>query len=272
MILARSNQRVPVQMLRTKRKYAFLLATLALSTLTSGIAWAVPTEIVVHVLAKDAKFIGSEVGGVKITVSDADTGAVLAQGLTIGGPGTTQAIMKDSHVRRDKLADADTARFSATLDLNQPRRITVTASGPSAVRIAATSVSSTAWVLTGKSVNAGDAWVLELPGFAVGIVDPPAKMNISSTKTIHVHANITMMCGCPIIPGGQWDADKYEFTAQLVSKGKPVSSVPLVYAGKPNQFTGDLDVSDKGQYEVLVTAYDPADGNAGLDKFSIEVQ
>jgi hypothetical protein len=184
----------------------------------------------------------------------------------------TQFIMKDTHLRRDALSDADTAKFSAMLDFDQPRRITVTASGPNTVKAAATSVSSTAWVLPGKPVAGKDGWVLELPGFAVYVVDPPVTVTHSADSKIHVHANITMMCGCPITPGGTWDANKYEFAAQLMRGGKAVRSVPLVYGGKPNQFVGDLDVAEVGIYEVIVTAYDPADGNAGVDRFPVEVR
>jgi ABC-type glycerol-3-phosphate transport system permease component len=61
------------------RLHLIVLAFL-LSVFFPASASAVPTELVVRILAKDAKFIGTEVGGIKVTVSDSDTGAVLAQG------------------------------------------------------------------------------------------------------------------------------------------------------------------------------------------------
>ena len=44
-------------------------------------AKAEPTEIVVRVMAKDAKFIGTETGGAEITLRDADTGEVVIEDL-----------------------------------------------------------------------------------------------------------------------------------------------------------------------------------------------
>ena len=56
-------------------------------------AKAEPTDIIIRVLAKDAKFIGMETGGAKVILRDADTGEILAQGVTSGGTGNTPKIM-----------------------------------------------------------------------------------------------------------------------------------------------------------------------------------
>ena len=69
-------------------------------------------------------------GGAQVTLRDANSGEVLAQGLTSGGTGNTAKIMTDGHARRDTLSDGTAAKFSATLDLQRPRLITVTATGP----------------------------------------------------------------------------------------------------------------------------------------------
>ena len=135
-------------------------------------AMAEPTEIVVRVMAKDAKFVGTETGGAQIVLRDADSGEILAQGLTAGATGNTPKIMTDGHARRDVLSDNMSAKYTAALDLQRPRRITVTATGPMIPKESAMTVSSTQWVLPGKSVNGGDGWVLELPGFAITLIDP----------------------------------------------------------------------------------------------------
>ena len=93
-------------------------------------AKAEPTEIVVRVMAKDAKFIGTETGGAEITLRDADTGEVLAHGLTAGATGNTPKIMTSGHARRDVLSDETSAKFTTTIDIQRPRRISVTAVGP----------------------------------------------------------------------------------------------------------------------------------------------
>jgi hypothetical protein len=246
---------------------ACVLALLAASG--AGAAWATPTNIAVRILAKNAKFVGTEMGGVQVTLRDAQNGEMLAQGVAQGTSGSTPLIMKDPHARRAVLSDEKSAKFLATLDLDRPRLVTVTATGPNNPKQAAVTVSSTQWVLPGKSIDGGDGWVLELPGFAVSALNPPTEIDIATTRKIPVHAKVTMMCGCPITPGGQWDANTLEIMAVLTQGGKTLRTIPLAYAGKPSEFVGDMDVAGKGTYEVMIYAYDPADGNTGLDRFSI---
>jgi hypothetical protein len=236
-------------------------------------AAAEPTEIIVRVMAKDAKFVGSETGGVQITLRDADTGEVLAQGLTAGTTGNTPKIMTDGRARRDVLSDGMAAKFSATLDLQRPRRITVTAAGPTNPSGSATSASSTQWVIPGKSVNGGDGWVLELPGFAIALVDAlPPNVKLSGATKISLKAKVTMQCGCPITPGGMWDANKFQIAAMLERGGKIYPSVALVYAGQPSTFSGDIVISEPGDYVLDLYAYDPSNGNTGVDRVNLHAQ
>jgi len=247
----------------------------ALLGLTYGHAvLAEPTEIVVRVLAKDAKFIGEETGGAQIVLRDADTGKILAQGLTSGATGNTPKIMTDGHARRDKLSDDKSAKFSAMLDIQKPLRITATATGPMIPKASAISVSSTQWVLPGKSVNGGDGWVLELPGFVIDLLEPiPAMTRLSgATVKIPLKAKVTMQCGCPITPGGMWDANKLQVAAMLERKGKIFPATPLAYAGQASTFGGEIDVTEPGEYSVDIYAYDPASGNTGVAKFALKAR
>jgi hypothetical protein len=235
---------------------------------------AEPTEIVVRVLAKDAKFIGTETGGAQITLRDADTGEVLAQGLTSGGTGNTAKIMADGHARRSVLSDDQAAKFTATIDLQRPRRITATAIGPMILKDQAMTVSSTQWVLPGKPVNAGDGWVLELPGFAITLTDPlPETVQLNGkSAVIPLKAKVTMQCGCPITPGGMWDANKFQVAAMVERNGRPSPAVPLGYAGQPSTFSGNVAIDEPGNYTVDLYAYDPTNGNTGLVRYSLSAR
>jgi len=237
-------------------------------------AKAEPTDIVIRVMAKDAKFIGTETGGAQVTLRDADTGEILAQGLTTGATGNTPKIMTGAHARRDTLSDDTAAKFSATLDIQRPRRITATATGPMILKDAAITVSSTQWVLPGKHITGGDGWVLELPGFAIQLLDPlPAQVQLQGSGTrIPLKAKITMQCGCPITPGGIWDANKLQIAALLERGTKSYPASPLAYAGQPSTFAGEITLSEPGQYTVNVYAYDPSNGNTGLIKFALTVK
>ncbi len=239
--------------------------------LSAGPAMAEPTEIVIRVVAKDAKFIGTETGGAQVTLRDADTGEIVAQGLTSGATGNTPRIMTNARARRDTLSDDTAAKFAATVDIQRPRRITATATGPMILKDAAVTVSSTQWVLPGKSVSGGDGWVLELPGFAITLREPlPAAVDLKGGEArVPLKAKITMQCGCPITPGGIWDANKLQLAVMLESGSKAFPASTLTYAGQPSSFDGELVIPAPGRYTVDVYAYDPSNGNTGLVRFPL---
>jgi hypothetical protein len=235
-------------------------------------AWAEPTQVTVRVLARDAKFIGTSMGGVKVTLKDADTGEVLAEGKTAGGTGDTGRIMREAHKRGVPLAIGNAAAFSATLDLDAPRRIEVTAVGPLDPPHAAGRVSAVQWVVPGRDLTGGDGWVLEMPGFVVRARVPAARVALhGAPEAVDLTADVTMMCGCPIEPGGLWDANRYEVAALIRRDGAPAGRVPLAFAGTRNRFSGSFPVDKAGTYEAVIYAYDAATGNTGLDRVTFTV-
>jgi hypothetical protein len=234
---------------------------------------AVSTEIIVRVKSKDAKFIGSSMGGVLITIKDVDTGELLAKGVATGGTGNTQLLMKTPHSPGMILSDEKASKFKTSIDIDEPRLVEVSAYGPLAQRQSANRISTTQWVVPGKHITGGDAWMLELPGLVVDILEPPAAIKFGNVpEKVEVRANVTMMCGCPITPGGLWDTEKFEIMALLKKNGKPAKEFPLKYSGQASQFKTSLPVSEKGTYELIVYAYDPANGNTGLDRASFIIK
>jgi hypothetical protein len=147
------------------------------------------------------------------------------------------------------------------------------AEGPLGQPQASARVSATQWVVPGKHLTGGDGVRLELPGFVVDVLDPPAHLRLAGApKTVSLRANVTMMCGCPIEPGGPWDAAGYEVAALLARDGKPAGRVDLAYAGSTSQFQTSLALDAPGAWEITVYAYDPASGNTGLDRTTVIVE
>lgn len=246
---------------------------LAIGLLTSAIAHAEPTEITVRVISKDAKFIGTSMGSMRIILRDAQTGEVLATGLTNGGTGDTKRTMHKDAGRRATLSDPLSAKFVATLDLTEPRLIEAEAFGPLSQLQSAHRVLSSQWVVPGRGLSGGDGWVLELPGMVVDVLGPPAHIKLtSSTTKVDVRANVMMMCGCPIEPKGEWDADKFEVKAIIHRDGNAIARVDLNYAGTTSQFAGTIPIDAPGTYDVTVYAYDPGNGNTGLDRTTFIVE
>jgi len=237
-------------------------------------AFAEQTEVVIRVLSKDAKFIGTSTGGALVTLRDVETGKVLAEGLTTGATGSTAKIMTDAQRHGATLSDETSAKFAATLDLDRPRLISATVKGPMNAKEDAVTSSSMQWVIPGKPVTGGDAWVVELRGFLIELTtDLPKSIQLKGApQKIPLQATITMQCGCPITPGGLWDADKLEIGA-IVRKGKKTYPVGrLAYAGKASTFDGEIEISEPGNYTVELYAYAPWNGNTGVRRMSLKAK
>lgn len=227
------------------------------------------TEVMVRVRSKDAKFIGSSIGGAKIFIKDAETGEILATGMTSGSTGNTDLIMKQSHNRNQQLSDEETAGFLAKLDLDEPVFVTVEAHAPYNKKQARVVSSTQLWLLPGKNIT-GDGLVLEVPGFVIDILSPQTHERINQNNSVQIKANVVMMCGCPITPGGIWDANQYEVSAILSRDGTKVKELELKAGEKPSTFAAETTLVP-GNYELLLYAYDPVTGNTGVDRLNFIV-
>ncbi len=251
-------------------KKAILICVALTGILAYGAAEAVPTKLVVRAKAKDAKFIGTSMGGAAVTVRDAETGKVLAEGLTSGSTGNTQKIMVDPIERGKRITDSNTANFKTVIDIDEPRLLTIDVEAPMAYKPNTIKNSTQIWLIPGKDI-AGEGLVIEIPGFAVK-ADVPGEVKLSDGKAmIPVGARIVMVCGCKLSPQGLWDSSRYEIEALIKNNGKIIANVPLGFAGSPSAFTGEADVSRAGTYEVIVYVYDPVTGNTGVDKSVVTV-
>ena len=225
------------------------------------------TSIMVRAKAKDAKFIGSSIGGAKILIKNALTHEILAEGITSGSTGNTDKIMKTDWKRNVELSDEETAGFNANLDIDTPVFVTIEAYAPFNKKQAMVMSSTQLWIIPGKNIT-GDGVVLEIPGFVVDILSPQTHERIGANQSIEIKANIVMMCGCPVTEDGIWDANQYEVKAVLSSSEGETSEVVLKQKDKASTFSAEATL-EKGLYEVMVYAYDPVTGNTGVDKTNI---
>lgn len=233
------------------------------------------TELLVRVVANDAKVIGSGVGGARVTVRDAGTGEVLAEGIQEGTTGSTDRIVRQPRTRGEAIYDTDgTADFVASLELRRPTVVEVRAEGPLDYPHATRSASKTLLVVPGQDLT-GDGLVLRLHGFVVEVLDPEPGTAVEAGQRVEVEAHVQMMCGCPTEPGGLWDSDRYTLTARLVSEGRIVAETPMGFAGRTSHFEADLRVPDGDEalddLQVEVEVADAERVNFGLDRVPLEV-
>lgn len=242
---------------------------LLLSLGIAATAAAEPTSIAVHVISHDAKFIGTSMGGARISIVDARTGELLAQGVTEGSTGDTDRIMRQPRQRGVPVVTPDAAAFTATLEIAVPMQVQVIAHGPLDYPDSANTVSATQWILPGGHVK---PWILEMPGLVVDLHDTAALVRRENgAAEVSLAAHVSMMCGCPLTPDGLWDSNEFAIEAQILKDGLPVTAVTLDYAGEASEFAGSARVTEPGRYEVLVTAYQARTGNTGVDRASFVV-
>jgi hypothetical protein len=240
-----------------------LICVLFVGTAAPLDAQSVETKLLVRAVSNDAKIIGTNVGGVEITIRDVETGTVLAQGTQLGSTGSTELIMVRPRERGATVfATEDAGGFLATLEISQPTLIEVTAEGPLGTPQAVQRASTTLWMVPGRHVL-GEGLVMVLHGFAIRLESPMPEGTFAAGVPIGVRVNVEMLCGCPITPGGMWDSDRIEVVARLLDEGGMAAEAVLGYAGERSKFEGALTAPDPGEYRLEILALDAERANFG---------
>ncbi len=249
----------------------FCLA-LCVTLLQLDYALAETTDITVHVVARNAQYVGDLVDGALVMITDAMSGEMLAQGVTTGNAGDPERTMQMARKRNAPMATDSDAKFVASLDIHEPRYLQVTAYGPLNKRFSANRASATQWVVPGKHITGGDGWVLELPGLLVAPNLAESTVSLSmARKGVVVEAEVMLMCGCPIEPDSIWDAGDYEVAAIVQRGDDDHGRFPLQYADVASEFAGVFKTSLPGVYDITVYAYDSESGNTGIGNVELTV-
>lgn len=231
-------------------------------------ATATETKLIVRAKAKDAKFIGSSLGGAHVMVKNQLTGEILAQGKTMGSTGNTELIMSTPHERGMYLSDENTAKFETSIDIEEPVFIRIEVFAPINKKQAKVNAATELWLIPGKHIL-GDGIIIEIPGFIVDVLQPRTHQYISLTsikdKLLKVQANVVMMCGCTINKNGIWDSEKMEVKAIVKLNDKILKEVSLNFVST-NLFETEVLIEEKGEYEIIVYAFQNSSGNTGVDK------
>ena len=69
-----------------------------------------------------------------------------------------------------------------------------------------------------------------------------------------------------------WDAATYEVKALVKRDGLAAGAVTLAPGAAASSFEGTLEVTAPGTYEITLYAFDPANGNAGVDSVGFMVR
>lgn len=235
---------------------------------SSIIVSATETKIVIRAKARDAKFIGSSLGGAYVIIRNKVNQQILAEGKTTGSTGNTDLIMKNPRMRSSSIADAQTAGFLAKIDIEEPTFVSIEVVSPFNHRQAQAKVSTELWLIPGRDIL-GDGIILEIPGFIIDILKPRThqylSLNAIKDKPFQIQANIVMMCGCIIDKGGVWNSDEIEVKGIIKKDGKYITDIQMSLIST-NLFEGNYLISAAGNYELILYAYNEKTGNTGIDK------
>ncbi|UCF35724.1 MAG: hypothetical protein JSU96_12895 [Acidobacteriota bacterium] len=156
------------------------------------LAEQLPTKVRVRAVSRDAKILGSGVGGALITIRDVGNGEILARGVQLGGTGDTSRIMVEPRQRGAVVYDSEgAAYFETTLMLEEPTFVEVSAEGPLGYPQALVQTTKTLLLLPGVDVQ-GEGILLELHGFIVQVLDPGDGDLIGSGQPTKVRARLNM--------------------------------------------------------------------------------
>lgn len=245
------------------------------------------TSVLVRVQAKGGKFLGPDAGYSQVTLKQADTGEVLAQGTASGGSGNLLAAFVPSATRAPVVTTQasgaqsllwlsampptipPTAGFVAILDLDAPLLVSFTADALTDGAPNGHGVTETMWVTPGADLTAEPGMVLVIPGLIVKVLAATV-----SGSELTVTAWVSMMCGCKIDPTLPWLPTEFAVTATVTdATGQQVAQTALAYQTTSTFGTSTPIAlpSGSGTYTVTVTAVQPAEANVGSATTSVSV-
>ncbi|MDA8017685.1 MAG: hypothetical protein MPN21_09580 [Thermoanaerobaculia bacterium] len=244
------------------------------------------TPLTVRVQARGGKFLADDIGGATISIRDVRSGDVLASGVTRGTSGSLKTTDElepgdlaraslcvvrtpgDPETIRWLIADSDSSKFVADLEIEGPTQVEVVSYGSLGGLQSAQQVTATTWLAPGAAGPTEPGFVLEIPGLVVQVQQPATHSALAAVPTtVPLEVNVAMMCGCPIDDGEPWIPDDFRVTAAVgVVGGQSLETVPLAFdqsAGIAGRFTGCYRVTTPGFYEAQFVAEQVSTGNTG---------
>ncbi len=172
-------------------KKAFISMMVLAGMLCFSAAEAVETKLVIRAKSKDAKFVGTKMGGAMVVVKESETGRVLVEGLTSGGTGDTRKIMVEPKTRFGHIAGG-AAMFETSVNIDEPTLVTIEVKAPYAAKPNMIKSSTEMWLIPGKDIT-GEGIVIEVPGFSIDARTPERVSMAQNRAAIPIQAHIVMI-------------------------------------------------------------------------------
>ncbi|GMV49578.1 hypothetical protein FBQ96_04835 [Nitrospirales bacterium NOB] len=229
---------------------------------------ALPTTVVVRVVAHRSLVLGHEVGGARVTITDVATGRLLASGLQQGESGDQSQIMRTPHLMEEPLYSArPAASFTTTLELARPTLVEITAEGPLAYPAALQRASKTVLLIPGHDLT-NDGIVLHLYGYLVQVEQPKPGESLIAKEDVMLRASVRTLSGSLVRPHSDWDSRKVHIYGELLIEDRVVERLQMFYSGEKSRFEAPFFVplpkDAPNGITLRVIAADAATGNFGM--------
>jgi hypothetical protein len=227
-----------------------------------------PTKILVRVVAHGAMVLGREVGGARVTITDAETKQVLATGIQQGEAGDQNQIMRTPHLMEEPVYSArPAASFTTTLELRKPTLVEIMAEGPLGHPASMQQASQTVLLIPGHDLT-NDGIVLHLYGYIVRIEEPKAGHVLIAKDDVTLRASVRTLSGTLVRPHGDWDSRKIRIYGELLIGDRIVERLQMFYINETGTFDAPFFVPkpDEAPNGIVlrVVATDLATGNSGV--------
>jgi hypothetical protein len=236
------------------------------------------TNVLVRVQARGGKFLGPDIGYSGVTVRDVESGRILARGVATGGSGDQPTTSFSPGTSRDVIlapgnvvywlspvTTPPTAGFLATVDLERPTLVEISACGLTNGLSNEHTVSVQTWLVPGADLTEEPGVVLIMPGLNVQILAPTIP-SPPAAPSFTVTAWVTMMCGCKIsnASGSLWQPSEFAVNATLSDVGGGIiCDKPMTLSATPSMYTAEMQLPSNGEYKLVVTAVQASEGNVG---------
>ncbi len=229
-----------------------------------------PTMVLVRVVAQGAMVLGHEVGGARVTITDVASGHILATGLQQGEAGDQNQIMRTPHLMEEPIySSRPSAAFTATVQLQKPTLVEISAEGPLAYPASLQRTSTTLLLIPGQDLT-HDGIVLHLSGYLVQIERPKPRDALIAKDDVKLRASVRTLSGSLVRPHGDWDSRKIRIYGEVLIGDRIIERLQLFYDEGSRTFEAPFFVPPSKEVPdgitLRVIATDLSTGNSGMDQ------
>jgi hypothetical protein len=234
-----------------------------------------PTTVLVRVVAHGAMVLGREVGGARVTITDVAGGHILATGLQQGDAGDQNQIMRTPHLMEEPIySSRSSAAFIATLLLETPTLVQISAEGPLAYPASLQKTTKTLLLIPGQHLMQ-DGIVLHLHGYLVQIEQPKPRAALIAKDDVKLRASVRTLSGSLVRPHGDWDSRKIRIYGEVLIGDRITERLQMFYDEGSRAFEAPFFVPPSKEVPdgitLRVIAMDLSTGNSGMDQVTYPV-